>query len=188
MTRKSKTDWLRAGHELLMQYGADGLNVEKLAAQTGVTKGSFYHHFPNLSGFKTELIAYLEQVGYWDVVQRVESTLPPFEQLRQLTHLISRYDLREDKAIRDWGERDAQARALVERVDERRVTYLNALFMALLQDPARAQFMARLAYAFFLGSAQIQPRIEGREYMQMVRLLETLSTQPIPEVENVQEG
>lgn len=174
MARKSKEDWFNAGIELLVQHGDDGLNIEKMAAQAGVTKGSFYHHFGNLSSYKTALLEYLERAGFVDVIKPVDTSSPPAEQLRQLTDHISRLNLAEQKAIRQWAERDEQARALVNRLDEKRLTYLTQLATDMTGDLQRGEFMARLGYAFFLGSFHMNPPIEGKEYRDMTELLLTL--------------
>ena len=176
MARKSKEDWFSAGMELLIQHVDDGLNIEKMAVQAGVTKGSFYHHFANLNAYKTALLEHLERTGFADVIQPVDTSAPPAEQLRQLTDHISRLNLAEQKAVRLWAERDEQARALVARLDDKRLTYLTELATEMTGDPQRGAFLARLGYAFFLGSFQMSPPIAGEEYRQMTERLADLFT------------
>src|SRR5437660_280283 len=46
-TRLSAADWEQAALDLIATHGIGAVAVEALARQLGVTKGSFYWHFPN---------------------------------------------------------------------------------------------------------------------------------------------
>ena len=59
MTRKSKQDWLEKGLKILAKESLNGLTIDKMALELGVTKGSFYHHFKNARDFEERLL------GYW---------------------------------------------------------------------------------------------------------------------------
>lgn len=179
VARKSREDWLRAGVKVLSRQGHEGLSVEGLAAQMTLTKGSFYHHFSSLKAFKTALVEHFDRVGFLDVVQRVDSNLPPEERLQHLTLILSQHDQAEVRAMRLWAERDEQARGLVQRLDERRLAYLAQLFSELTGDSQQGEFLARMAYAFYLGTSQLEPPIQGREYLRMVAALQAgmLATQ-----------
>ncbi|MBZ9712628.1 TetR/AcrR family transcriptional regulator [Deinococcus multiflagellatus] len=171
MARTSKTDWLNAGLQVLTAQGEGGLTVDGLVTFMGLTKGSFYHHFPSLGAYRTALLAHLDHVGFADVVDTIDPALPPAAQLQFLTDLISRRNPAEDRAVRLWAERDPGARALVQRVDERRLAYLAGLFTAIVGDPAQGRQLARLGYAVYLGAAQMHPPIQGEEYRQLGELL-----------------
>jgi len=177
MARKSKQDWLRAGLNVLVAHGPDGLNVETLTGHLAVSKGSFYHHFVGLPEYRSQLLAHLEQIGFADVVAQVDDDLPAFEQLDRLTNEISRLDLSGDRAVRLWAERDVEARALIERLDARRLAYLTNLFTEVLGDRAEGQAFARMGYALFLGAGQMRPPLEGEEYRQMTQRLSQLLPQ-----------
>lgn len=171
MARKSGEDWLRVGLEVLVERGPDGLKIDALTAHLGVSKGSFYHHFAGLPEYRSQLLAHLEQVGFADVVAGVDDDLSAAQQLDRLTDAVSRLDLSGERAVRLWAARDAEARALVERLDGRRLAYLTELFAEVLGDRAGGGMFARMGYALFLGAAQMQPPIEGEEYRQMVGML-----------------
>lgn len=177
MARKSKQDWLRGGLNILVDRGPDGLNVDTLTGHLGVSKGSFYHHFAGLAEYRSQLLAHLEQIGFADVVAQVDDALPASEQLDQLTSELSRLDLSGDRALRLWAERDREARALVERLDRRRMAYLTQLLTQVLGDRAEAEAFARMGYALFLGAGQMRPPMEGEEYRQMTQRLSRLLPQ-----------
>ena len=51
----SKEKWLERGYEQFALGGHDMLKVEPLAARTGISKSSFYHHFADVEIFEEQL-------------------------------------------------------------------------------------------------------------------------------------
>ena len=47
----SKARWIDKGYEVFACQGLEALKIERLAALTGVSKSSFYHHFADLETF-----------------------------------------------------------------------------------------------------------------------------------------
>lgn len=56
----SKEQWLDQALKVISQKGFGRVNIDRLVASLGVTKGSFYWHFKNRSDFVARLIE------YWD--------------------------------------------------------------------------------------------------------------------------
>lgn len=50
MTEKT-TPWILQGYETFARFGENGLVVEQLAKDVGISKSSFYHHFADLDVF-----------------------------------------------------------------------------------------------------------------------------------------
>ena len=59
--------------------------------------------------------------------------------------------------MRVWAGEDDDARDTVERVDARRLAYLEELAMALLDDRERADDLARTIYYLLIGSQHSVP-------------------------------
>ena len=55
-----KRDWLDAGLVLLAEQGAPSVTIERLAERLGLSKGSFYHHFKGMGGYRTALLEHFE--------------------------------------------------------------------------------------------------------------------------------
>ena len=55
-TRLTVEDWLQAGYTLLAEQGVRALKVESLCRQMGVTRGSFYWHFEDMSSYRAALV------------------------------------------------------------------------------------------------------------------------------------
>ncbi|MCX0274198.1 TetR/AcrR family transcriptional regulator [Nocardia zapadnayensis] len=50
-------DWLQAGYTVLAEEGFRALKLDEICRRLGVTKGSFYHHFSDITAFKDALVA-----------------------------------------------------------------------------------------------------------------------------------
>ena len=46
---------------VLAQHGVPALRIHRLASRLGLSKGSFYHHFDGIPGYRTALLAHVEQ-------------------------------------------------------------------------------------------------------------------------------
>ena len=53
-----KQRWMVAGLEALRKGGVAGVRVERLAADLGITKGSFYWHFRDRGGLLEALLEF----------------------------------------------------------------------------------------------------------------------------------
>lgn len=50
--------WLQAGYTIFGKSGPDGLRIEVMAREVGISKSSFYHHFSDLQLFQDKLMEY----------------------------------------------------------------------------------------------------------------------------------
>ena len=164
-----------AGLESLRKGGVGEVRVERLAAELGITKGSFYWHFKNRGDL---LGAVLE---YW----AREMTDVEFERIRAMrAGLAGRLQAlaedvlekgmgRYDPAIRAWARTERKVAAAVGQVDRRRVRALTGFFEEGGFSAAEARTRARLFYTFLLGEPQVRsPARETGELARMVRILQ----------------
>ncbi|MCU0375108.1 MAG: TetR/AcrR family transcriptional regulator [Chitinophagaceae bacterium] len=47
--------WLQTGYQRFAELGPEGLKVEPLAKNAGISKSSFYHHFADIACFEEDL-------------------------------------------------------------------------------------------------------------------------------------
>ena len=66
------TDWIKAAFRALTAGGPQAVRVEKLARDLGVTKGSFYWHFDDLSALQSAMLAHWQSVSTDDVIGMAE--------------------------------------------------------------------------------------------------------------------
>lgn len=162
MARTTKRDWYMAALQILMEQGDSSLTIEGLTQRLGLTKGSFYHHFGSMEGFKTHLLAFFEQEGTLQVVEQVEAGGgSAFERLKTLMHITVAHPAAIEVAIRTWAQRDAAVRDYQARMDAHRLAYVAGLWRELIDDPAEAQLRAELLYVILIGSEHLQPPLEG---------------------------
>ncbi|MEV5551809.1 TetR/AcrR family transcriptional regulator [Streptomyces sp. NPDC052309] len=159
----SRRDWLEAGLAVLEQDGARALTIERLCGELGLTKGSFYHHFKGMAGFRTDLLTHFETEHTSRFISDAESAGTSAR--HRLLHLLRL--VLDDKsgseaveiAIRAWALQDPEVRALQERVDRSRIDYLRTLWRGLGGPEADVEPMARLLYLVLVGAQQVVPPV-----------------------------
>ncbi|WP_433273406.1 TetR/AcrR family transcriptional regulator [Actinosynnema sp. CS-041913] len=169
----SKRDWLDIGLRVLAREGAPALTVERLSGRLGVTKGSFYHHFKGMAGFKVDLLAHFEAectTGYIEQAERGGGTARErFERLLELVLADEEDRPLLESAMRAWAMQDADVRATQERVDQERIGYL-ARLCAEVGPADEALPAARLLYFVLIGSGHVLPPVGPAELREIYAL------------------
>ncbi len=161
MPRRNQRDWLLAGLQMLASEGSGSITIEHLCTRLAVTKGSFYHHFADVNAFKTHLLRFAEEEGTLAIIEQVEAEATPRLKLERLLD-VTLHDMASlEVAFRAWALQDAEVRAVQQRIDTRRLAYLEALCGELVADPHRAQLLARLLYTLYIGSHHQLPPLVG---------------------------
>lgn len=154
--------------QTLADAGLDGVKVETLARQLGVTKGSFYWHFKDRRALLDAMLESWRDGRIEDIRSRTRAE--PGQEIAQLQQLIDTYSLVRNRrgmqvelAVRDWARHDLAARATLDEVDAVRLECSAALFRAAGRsaDEAASRSLLLYAYVFGLGmmdSARDTPR------------------------------
>jgi AcrR family transcriptional regulator len=117
--RLSLDDWTAAALELLARDGVDAVKLNRLCEELGVTKGSFYWHFTDITDLKvavaTRWCALTEQA--LDSLTGL-AELSPTDLLRRMTErLIDDRTWSVERAVRDWARTDEQVAAAITASD-----------------------------------------------------------------------
>ncbi len=166
MAVTEKRDWLEKGKTLLEELGAEALTIEMLTKQLHVTKGSFYHHFQNIQNFKEQLLTAYEEERTYQVIRMAEQETSPqarLERIIQITLQPSQLEV----AIRAWALQDVFVKEYQQRIDQQRLTYLEALIFDISGDHSQAARIARLFYSVYVGSQHILPPIQGDDLVSL---------------------
>jgi AcrR family transcriptional regulator len=169
-----RAQWVAAGLEALRKGGAGEVRVERLAAQLGITKGSFYWHFRNRSELLDALLEHWAREMTEAEFERIEALRASLaERLLALAQDVLEKGMgRYDPAIRGWARTDRKVAAAVARVDRRRIHALTAILEQAGFAGADARARARLFYTFLLGEPQVRsPARESDELERMVAIL-----------------
>lgn len=153
----SADDWEREALVLIAAEGVQGLAVEPLARRMGITKGSFYWHFRTRDALLEQTLARWEEHDSRNLESALGSVEQPRERLSDFFHAVGRQHLTHEV----YRELLAAANhpivaPVLERVTERRLSYLAAAFRELGMDPGGAENRALLAYSSYLGFLQLQ--------------------------------
>jgi AcrR family transcriptional regulator len=163
MAMVSKRDWLDAGLALLAEKGAPAVTIERLTDRLGLSKGSFYHHFKGIGGYRTALLEHFEAertTRFMDEAERAQG-----DRLRTLMKLVLAPGPGPELeiAVRAWALQDAEARAVQERVDRTRADYLTEV----CGDAELGQAL----YLVVVGAGQVVPPLSGRQLKNALELV-----------------
>lgn len=159
--RLSADDWAQAALDLIAEQGVAAVAVEPLARRLGVTKGSFYWHFPSRDALLQAALDRWETSEQETVFGRLETVPDPRERLRSLFQLVA-HELTSHLV---YGELikaldHPTVSPVIGRVSERRLEYLTAAFRQAGLDRTAAQHRARLAYAAYVGFMQLNRQLQ----------------------------
>lgn len=155
----SRQDWLDAGLAILAEHGARSLTIERLMERMGLTKGSFYHHFKGMPGFKAALIEHYETELTTRYIEAAEQGAPaPEVKIERLLELVVT-DQRPDPevAVRAWAMQDDDVATMLRRVDRTRIEYLRSVWRERTGDPEAAELMGQLLYLILIGAHHVLP-------------------------------
>jgi len=164
--RDGAEPWISAAYAILVAEGHGGLTIEKLTAQTGKTRGSFYHHFGSHRGF----IARVLDDWYRQHTEQIERLIAAAPKPRQrraiLNREASKIDGKIEAAFRRWAGANPVVAQAYQAVDQRRIALIArdltalAASVGVLLIPEKARALAVIDYAIYLGAQMLAP--DGR--------------------------
>ena len=180
-SRLSAEDWALAALDVIAESGLVAVAVEPLAKRLGVTKGSFYWHFPSREALLVAALERWERTEQETVFGQLEAVSDPRARLRDLFRLVA-HELRPHVIYSELLKAldHPVVKPVLERVSQRRLDYLTASFRQAGMGRIDAQNRARLAYAAYVGFLQLslqlgQPRLHHDEFEAYVaHLMSTL--------------
>ncbi|RYI35462.1 MAG: TetR/AcrR family transcriptional regulator [Acetobacteraceae bacterium] len=168
--RLSADDWAREALDQIAEQGVASVAVEPLARRLGVTKGSFYWHFPSRDALLQAALERWETAEQEVVFGSLEAVTDPRERLRALFQLVAH----EMKSHIIYSELlkaldHPTVSPVIGRVSQRRLDYLTASFRQAGLSRTASQHRARLAYAAYVGFLQLSlqlhhPRLHQDEF------------------------
>lgn len=175
-------DWLRGAADLLVEKSIDGVRVDALARQLGVTRGSFYWHFTDRDDLLQRLLQSWKQVQTEQVIA-AHGGQPGDAQtvIRELAELpfhgvSARRGGAVELAIRAWARRDDMARTVVDEVDALRLEYIRTIFRALGFDDPQSCHRAFLLYAYMQAESLFRAQGSDADKAARRRFVEQLLT------------
>jgi len=176
--RLSREDWLQAALDLC-EKGIDAVKVAPLAADMGVTTGSFYWHFKNRRELLESLLEYWEQEMTDVAIEAAKRfTDSPKDRILSLMEAVTTGNLaRYDLPIWHWAQSDAKARRVFNRVLKKRFEFAAWMFSQAGFSREQAETRGRMMVAYMMAEATLVPgSIEKRK--EFLKLKHAILTAP----------
>lgn len=161
-TQLSAEDWARAALAAFGDGGLSAVAVQPLAAQLGVTKGSFYWHFANRDALITAALELWEKVTTDGTIAAIEAEPDPAERLKALFARVSfsAQHYKVEVGVRSASDNPVVA-AVLRRVERRRLDYTIDLFEQIGFSEAESVRRGILAYTAYVGHSEVASRLPG---------------------------
>ena len=151
--------WVQAALEELERAGVQALAVESVARRLGVSKGGLYHHFKDRGTLLRAALDLWEERFVIDLAARFDAIADPRERLRALLHHAA-VELEPTVIVRLMAaDCEPDVAAALARAAEGRLALLRRTFDELGLPSARARHRATLAYASYLGLAELRTQV-----------------------------
>ena len=168
----SAKDWVDQGLKALASRGFTALKAEPLAKAMRVSRGSFYWHFADIAAFHAAILARWHEVAAEQIIANVEAASKDEDPLALLLRRVFGERLMLERAVRTWASVDPAARAAVQAIDRRRLSYVEGLLAQSGLSAELARARAQILYWAFLGFAlSDQPLPKARQQAVLDELL-----------------
>jgi AcrR family transcriptional regulator len=150
--------WIEAGLAEMAQHGIDGVRVEVLAKNLGVTKGGFYRRFKDRAALLDGILR-TWSAGRIASIEKQTSLdgATARDRLRAVIQLyaerMNTEGMAVELAIRQWARSDEAAAAAVAGVDAARLKNVAHLYRATGVTSEQADAQAFLFYCFIFGQS-----------------------------------
>ena len=153
----SAGDWEQQALELIAEKGIRAVAVESLARRMGVTKGSFYWHFPNRDALLEQSLLRWEKHDEMNLKASLGALADPRDRLKSFFRRTGRGKLTHNVYSSLLTAADhPMVEPLLERVAERRMNHIQKAFSEIGFTREEAAHRARLTYSTYLGFLQLQ--------------------------------
>jgi AcrR family transcriptional regulator len=164
MSTLTRDDYLAVGLDLLAEGGVSAVTIAALCERLGVTKGSFYHHFDDVSGYHEALLVRWE-AGTYEAIETARAVTDSHKRLSVLKELGVAAHHEAESAIRAWGRSYEPAAAVVRRVDAAREANLVESFRAVGIPLTRARHLARIGLATLIGTQSLERPVDRKRLL-----------------------
>jgi AcrR family transcriptional regulator len=180
--RLSQQDWIAFGLTTLARDGVDALKADILARKLGVSRGSFYWHFSDLSNYHALLIEAWRQIATEAIIADLEQLQSPEERLEVLLRRGLGHNNVLEVRMRTWADNKTEAAKAIRDIDRRRRDYMKRMLMEAGVPEMLAGTRSQLLYWIYLGAALNRSKLSGDTLDQIIRELKQigLGSAPVP--------
>jgi AcrR family transcriptional regulator len=153
--RGSAELWLEGAHAMLVEAGVEAVKIGALADRLGLSRTSFYWHFPDREALLAALVQRWRATSTAALLSRIEA--PAATVTEAILGLFDAwvdprlFDSRAEFAMRTWALNDPEVARALAAEDDRRIAALTALFRRFGVAPIEADTRARTVYLTQVG-------------------------------------
>lgn len=172
----SREQWVEEATRALADGGLAAVNVEALARRLGVTKGSFYWHFPNRDAL-LEAVLQRWEAGVATMREELFALPDPAARLRAfferpLSQGADERQMRLEVSIASAAPHDRTVAAALQRVTQQRIEAFVEIYRALGLPAKEARAWAFFAFSTATGLFQAarvaRPRKDARRFLSRI--------------------
>jgi AcrR family transcriptional regulator len=160
--KHDKLIWIIKGLEILSSRGHTDLTIDNLTKLTGLTKGSFYHHFKNRTSYSEQLIVFWKEKNTNTIIRLSEKGLDVPSKLRRLLIQVLKISENTEIAFRSWAMYDELIKKYQYQIDRERLMYLYRLYRELYNDRKKALIKSYKTLYKFIGYQQVKNSKTGK--------------------------
>jgi AcrR family transcriptional regulator len=172
--RLTERDWLDFALKTLAREGFHALKADVLARKLGVSRGSFYWHFPELGTFHARVIEHWRQTATEAIIAQLERYDSRTRRLDVLLRGAFGQPSLLEIRMRAWADNNAEAARALRDIDRRRRDYIAQMLVDAGIAPALAATRAQLLYWAYLGAALSRSTLAGERLNRVVVELERI--------------
>lgn len=160
-TRLNSDDWVRAALEVIAEDGVAALAVEPLARRLGVTKGSFYWHFPTRDALLEAALQTWETQEQAALAANLEKISDSTDRMRAMITLVSyeRGFVTVFAQLLKASEHPIVG-PVIQRTSQRRLHYIEDGYLRTGMSGTDARYRAWLAYSAYIGFMQVNMHLQ----------------------------
>jgi AcrR family transcriptional regulator len=172
-------EWVNAGLKALAKSGFSALKAETLAKKLGVSRGSFYWHFADVSAYHAAILQRWREVALENIIEELDRAADG--RLEALLRRAFSAGAGLERAVRAWATADPRARAAVDAVDAERIGYLRKLAIEAGVHPSVAATRARIMNWAYLGFALSSNKLDDDSLKRVIKDLSQLARMKVRE-------
>ena len=153
--RGSADLWLDAAYQALVSGGVEAVKLGALAANLGLSRTSFYHHFADREALLSALVDRWQGQNTGNLVTRTQDYAETITEavlnLFDCWITPELFDSRLEFAIRNWALGDAALGEVLIKADATRLAAITSMFTRFGFDADQADIRARTIYLTQIG-------------------------------------
>lgn len=158
--RGTAEGWIAAAYGMLVEGGVEAVKILPLARRLGLSRTSFYWHFPDREALLAALVRRWQERNTGNLVRQTE--LPAATVNAAVLNLMDcwitpeLFDAPLDRAMRNWARTDAALRVVFAGADAARLAAIRAMFLRHGYGEEEADVRASAVYLTQVGYIDLE--------------------------------